>query len=216
MGRPSARRACPCQVQSGPVSRPIRATRGARAWMAVARASGVEPALPRQTIAPARLVEHAHRRHLERDIQTDLVLPHGSPPQGRSFCRGTVSPAITPCNGPISGVAGGAAVPRSDGVSGVRAGRPQASPRDRHGLLCRDRRLAAGTAQRVRGGRDGEGPARGPYGAPARAVPAGTGSAALLPMVASAPEALVDVLRRLGLPLTRVGLEAGPLSPAGA
>src|ERR687883_1096198 len=30
--------------------------------------------------------------------------------------------------------------------------------------------------------------------------------------VASEPEALVDFFRRLGLPLTRVGLEAGPLS----
>src|SRR5437763_15451748 len=30
--------------------------------------------------------------------------------------------------------------------------------------------------------------------------------------IASEPEALVDFFRRLGLPLTRVGLEAGPLS----
>ena len=40
----------------------------------------------------------------------------------------------------------------------------------------------------------------------------GTGRIVREAKVASEPEALVDFLRRLGLPLTRVGLEAGPLS----
>src|SRR5919202_3091689 len=40
----------------------------------------------------------------------------------------------------------------------------------------------------------------------------GTGRIVREAKVASEPEALVDFFRRLGLPLTRVGLEAGPLS----
>src|SRR3954453_19590873 len=53
-------------------------------------------------------------------------------------------------------LAGWAAVPQSDGMrNGVRAGRPQASSGDSHGLLCRDRRVI-GTEPRVRGGCDGQ------------------------------------------------------------
>src|SRR3712207_6914410 len=40
----------------------------------------------------------------------------------------------------------------------------------------------------------------------------GTGRIVREAKVASEPEALVDFFRRLGLPATRVGLEAGPLS----
>src|SRR5215218_1467343 len=40
----------------------------------------------------------------------------------------------------------------------------------------------------------------------------GTGRIVREARVASEPEALVDFFRRLGLPLARVGLEAGPLS----
>src|SRR5207237_6528899 len=53
-------------------------------------------------------------------------------------------------NGPAPGLIGGAAVPQSGGVYGVRTGRPRTSSRDSHGPLCRDRRLA-GTEQRMRG-----------------------------------------------------------------
>src|SRR3954447_10469929 len=44
-------------------------------------------------------------------------------------------------NGPAPGLIGGAAVPQSDGVNGVRTGRPRTSSRDSHGPLCRDRRV---------------------------------------------------------------------------
>ena len=54
-------------------------------------------------------------------------------------------------NGPEPKRARRAAVPQGDDVNGVRTGRPQASSRDSHGALCRDRRVA-GTEQRVRGG----------------------------------------------------------------
>ena len=66
-------------------------------------------------------------------------------------------------NGPEPKRVGRAAVPRSDDVNGVRTGRPQASSRDSHGALCRDRRVA-GTEQRVRGGWDRTDRARGQGG----------------------------------------------------
>ena len=47
-----------------------------------------------------RLIEHTYRSHLERDVQTYIVLPHGTPPQEGPTVRSTVGPAITPCNGP--------------------------------------------------------------------------------------------------------------------
>src|SRR3712207_643699 len=75
--------------------------------------------------------------------------------------------------------------------SGVRAGRPQASSRDSHGAFCRDRRLLERSSVRV--------------------VDA-TGRIVREAKVASEPEALVGFFGRLGLPLARIGLEAGPLS----
>ena len=65
------------------------------------------------------------------------------PSRGCARCR----------NGPEPKRVGRAAVPQGDDVNGVRTGRPQASSRDSHGALCRDRRVA-GTEQRVRGGWD--------------------------------------------------------------
>jgi hypothetical protein len=88
-------------------------------------------------------------------------------------------------------VSGGAAVPQRDDVNGVRTGRPQASSRDSHGALCRDRR-GAGTEQPVRGGWDRTDRREA--------------------KVASEPEALIRFLGQLGLVVTRIGIEAGPLS----
>ena len=87
-------------------------------------------------------------------------------------------------------LAGWAAVPQSDGVrSGVRVGRPQASSGDSHGLLCRDRRVV-GTEQRVRGGCDGQDRVRSQSGERAGG----------------------HFFGHLGMSVTRIGLEAGPLS----
>src|SRR3712207_2908853 len=78
----------------------------------------------------------------------------------------------------------------SEGVrSGVRVGRPQASWKDSHRLLCRNRCLV-GTEQCVRGGRDGQDRA----GREAK--------------VASEPDALVRSFGELGFPVVRIGLEA--------
>src|SRR3954453_15459742 len=118
-----------------------------------------------------------------------------------------LEPAEPRCrNGPAPGLIGGAAVPQSGGVNGVRTGRPRTSSRDSHGPLCRDRRLL-GTEQRVRGRRHRpDRPRDGGGGG------AATGGIVGETKVASEPEALVRFFRELGLPLTRVGLEAGPLS----
>jgi transposase InsO family protein len=70
-------------------------------------------------------------------------------------------------------------------------GRPQASSRDSHGVLCRDRPFT-GPEQCLRCGRQRPDRARG--------------------KVASEPEALVRFFRRVGVPVTRIGLEAGRLS----
>ena len=74
---------------------------------------------------------------------------HSAPPPTGLFRQALSLDAVM---GRQPGLGGWAAVPQSDGVrSGVRAGRPQASSRDSHGPLCRDRRVV-GTEQRVRGG----------------------------------------------------------------
>jgi hypothetical protein len=88
-------------------------------------------------------------------------------------------------------VSGGAAVPQSDDVNGVRTGRPQASSRDSHGALYRiDVALEQSSV----------------------CVVDGTGRIVREAKVASEPEALVRFLGQLGLVVTRIGLEAGPLS----
>src|SRR4029077_17063716 len=74
---------------------------------------------------------------------------------------------------------------------GVRLGLLQASWRDDHGVLCRYRRVI-GKRQLMRCGRNRANRARG--------------------QVASEPETLIKWFRGLGIAVTRIGLEAGPLS----
>jgi hypothetical protein len=51
-GSPIAFKACQCQVDSGPVSSPIRTACGALARTVAAMSSGVEGQVPRQTTLP--------------------------------------------------------------------------------------------------------------------------------------------------------------------
>src|SRR5919205_4582457 len=94
-------------------------------------------------------------------------------------------------NGPAPAVTGGAAVPQSDGCTGSE----RVGPRHQRG-----------TAVEHYAGIDV------PLGRSSVCVVDATGRIVRETKVASEPEALVDFFRRLGLPLARVGLEAGPMS----
>jgi len=83
------------------------------------------------------------------------------------------------------------AVPHSDGMNGVRSGRPQASRRDSHGVFCRiDVSLELSSV----------------------CVVDATGKIAREAKVASEPPALIALFDDTGFEFTRIGLEAGPLS----
>src|SRR3954471_13330436 len=94
-------------------------------------------------------------------------------------------------NGPAPAVTGGAAVPQSDGCTGSE----WVGPRHHRGTAV-EHYAGIDVSLERRGG----------------CVVDATGRIVREAKVASEPEALVDFFRRLGLPLTRVGLEAGPLS----
>src|SRR5215831_7723206 len=89
----------------------------------------------------------------------------------------------------VTGYRGQVAIPHSDGVSGVRSGRPQASMRDSHGIFCRNRRVV-GTEQCVWW----TGPERSSARRRWRAA------------------ALIALFDDTGFEFTRIGLEADPLS----
>src|SRR3954452_19815918 len=116
--------------------------------------------------------------------------PHGA--RSRRANQKETRTSIARCgNGPAPAETRGAAVPQSDGVYGVRTGRPQAS---------------RGTAVEHYAGIDVS------LERSSVCVVDATGRIVRETRVAREPEALFDFFRRLGLPLTRVGLEAGPLS----
>src|SRR4051794_23644629 len=94
-------------------------------------------------------------------------------------------------NGPAPAVTGGAAVPQSDGCTGSE----WVGPRHQRGTAVEHYAGIDVSLERS-----------------SVCVVDATGRIVREAKVASEPEALVDFFRRLGLPLTRVGLEAGPLS----
>src|SRR3954453_64607 len=139
-----------------------------------------------------RLIEHAHRSRLERDVQTYVVLPHGSPPQGRSYCPGHCGPRDHAMYWAWAGVTGWAAVPQGDGVC---AGSERVGPRHHRGTAMEhdagiDVSLERGSV----------------------CVVDGAGRIVREAKVPSEPEALVGFFAGVGVAVTRIGLEAGPLS----
>src|SRR4051812_45586714 len=94
-------------------------------------------------------------------------------------------------NGPAPAVTGGAAVPQSDGCTGSE----WVGPRHHRGTAVEHHAGIDVSLERS-----------------SVCVVDATGRIVREAKVASEPEALVDFFRRLGLPLARVGLEAGPLS----
>src|SRR5947208_138254 len=94
-------------------------------------------------------------------------------------------------NGPAPAVTGRAAVPQSDGCTGSE----RVGPRHHRGTAVEHYAGIDVSLERS-----------------SVCVVDATGRIVREAKVASEPEALVDFFRRLGLPLARVGLEAGPLS----
>ena len=131
---------------------------------------------------------------LEKLQDNTRVAAKGDPTarcRGRVFWTGS-SANLDGVTGRQSTVVAAVAVPQSDEVeNGVRLGLLQASSRDDHGALCRYRRVI-GKREPVRCRRDG------------RIIREAK--------VASEPEVLIGWFRSLGLEVTRIGLEAGPLS----
>src|SRR5207253_5633746 len=110
----------------------------------------------------------------------------------RPLVRARFCPPFPRCrNGPAPAVTGGAAVPQSDDCTGSE----RVGPRHHRGTAVEHYAGIDVSLERS-----------------SVCVVDATGRIVREAKVASEPEALVAFLGQLGLPLTRVGLEAGPLS----